>query len=321
MARLLLFVLLSAAQAQPAKQEWQEAFNAAMVKVDSQDFWTAERVLKRAHGFAARIGPESREMALTLNALAAVCQHVGRPVQAERYYLQALSVYEGASETEGKALATVSNNLARLYLENGRTADAEKLLRRALAARHGAADHPDLELVRTYEYLFIATYARKDYQAARSVSGRTLEFCRQVFGPEHPETALALNDRGVLDIGLGQSTEAIAYLTEALAIMERAHGRGHPGTVRILGNLGWAYYRAGETGRAELLLGEAVQSADAAFGAEDIQTAALLYKYAVVLRKLRRKPEARRFRKRSDEIFAKSPRLSPMDLTINYGHR
>jgi hypothetical protein len=103
--------------------------------------------------------------------------------------------------------------------------------------------------------------------------------------------------------------------------MEQAHGRRHPGTVRILGNLGWAHYRAGETGRAELLLGEAVQSADAAFGAEDIQTAALLYKYAVVLRKLRRKPEARRFRKRSDEIFAKSPRLSPMDLTINYGHR
>jgi hypothetical protein len=61
MAILVLCALLSAAQSQPARQEWLEAFNAAMVKVDSQDYWPAESALRRALGFAAKIGPESRE--------------------------------------------------------------------------------------------------------------------------------------------------------------------------------------------------------------------------------------------------------------------
>jgi tetratricopeptide (TPR) repeat protein len=188
-----------------------------------------------------------------------------------------------------------------------------------LAQRPDALDRPDRELVRTYEYLFVIAYKQRNYQKAAPLSRKTLELCQRVAGADHPETALALNDCGIVDIEGRRFADGIAHLTGALRILERRLGRSHTATVRVLANLGWAYGRVGQPARAEPLLREALQSAESVYGPEDVRTAEVLSKYADVLRNMNRKAEARELRKRSNEILAKSDRENAMGLKVDVG--
>jgi tetratricopeptide (TPR) repeat protein len=310
-------VLLMTASAQSTEQQWRTAFDAATTHIAKGDFSAAEKVLKSALGLASSFGLRSSQVAMTLNSQAIVHQHLGRPLDAEQYYRQAITIYESTPGAEGLALARVGNNLSRLYLDNGRETEAEKLLRRTLAQRPDALDRPDTEVVRTYEYLSVIVYRRHNYAEAAFFSRKTLEVCQLVLGAEHPETALALNDLGVLEVEERRFAEGIAHLTDAIRILQGTLGQRHPGSVGVLANLGWACARTRQPQRAEPLLREALESAEAVYGPADIRTAEVLSKYADVLRSMNRKAEAHQLRKRSNEIVVRSDRRNPMGLTVD----
>jgi tetratricopeptide (TPR) repeat protein len=58
-----------------------------------------------------------------------------------------------------------------------------------------------------------------------------------VLGPDHPDTALSLNNLGYLLRAQGQMSEARPYYERALAIYERVLGPDHSYTRTVRGNL------------------------------------------------------------------------------------
>jgi tetratricopeptide (TPR) repeat protein len=72
-----------------------------------------------------------------------------------------------------------------------------------------------------------------DYDAARPLYERALAIREQVLGPNHPETALALNNLAGLLYRQEDLSTARSLLEQSLAILQRALGPQHP-TARVV---------------------------------------------------------------------------------------
>jgi Tfp pilus assembly protein PilF len=75
-----------------------------------------------------------------------------------------------------------------------------------------------------------------------------------VFGPEHPEAALTLNNLGVVQRDLGDLAAARASLERALEIEQAAYGSDQPGIGITMANLGVVLFQLGERAAARKAL-------------------------------------------------------------------
>lgn len=67
-------------------------------------------------------------------------------------------------------------------------------------------------------------------------NGSTLAIREKTLGPEHPDTALTLNNLAMLYSNQGKYEEAVPLYQRALAISEKALGPEHPNTIVIRKN-------------------------------------------------------------------------------------
>jgi len=81
---------------------------------------------------------------------------------------------------------------------------------------------------------------------ARPYYERALAIKEKALGPDHPDTALSLNNLGALLDSMGNLAEARPYYERALAIREKALGPDHPDTAQSLNNLGGVLGAMGE---------------------------------------------------------------------------
>jgi CHAT domain-containing protein/Tfp pilus assembly protein PilF len=89
------------------------------------------------------------------------------------------------------------------------------------------------------------------YQQALPVAQQALEIREKELGPEHPDTAEALNQCGLLQYSLGAYVQAESLHRRALEIREKKLGPEHSDTATSLSNLGNVYYTTGAYARAE----------------------------------------------------------------------
>src|SRR5260370_839508 len=97
------------------------------------------------------------------------------------------------------------------------------------------------------------------YQEAIPIAERALEAAKRARGPEHPETADALNTLGLLLKKIRDYTKAEPLYQEALRIRQKVLGREHPDTAESLNNLALLYWAMGEYAKAEPPLQEALR--------------------------------------------------------------
>ena len=92
------------------------------------------------------LGPNSPNVATSLNNLANLYQAQGRYADAETLYKQSLAIGEKVFGPDHPDVARSLNNLAAVYHDQSRYADAEPLFKRSLAIREKALgpDHPDV---------------------------------------------------------------------------------------------------------------------------------------------------------------------------------
>jgi tetratricopeptide (TPR) repeat protein len=74
------------------------------------------------------------------------------------------------------------------------------------------------------------------YAEAEPLCKRALAITEKALGPEHPDTALSLNNLATLYISQGRYAEAEPLYQRALAIVEKALGPEHPNTAQALEN-------------------------------------------------------------------------------------
>lgn len=88
---------------------------------------------------------------------------------------------------------------------------------------------------------------------AVEVAKRALEVAKEIFGPEHPNVAVSLNNLATLRRMQGNYTEAEPLYNQALMIKEQNLGSDHPKVATSLNNLGRFYRPQGKYDEVVLL--------------------------------------------------------------------
>ena len=96
-------------------------------------------------------------------------------------------------------------------------------------------------------------YATGRYQEAIPLAQRALAITEKARGPEHPDTAVSLNNLAMLYQAISAYAEAAPLYEQALAIIEKALGPEHPNTAIALNNLAALYVTTAAYEKAEPL--------------------------------------------------------------------
>jgi eukaryotic-like serine/threonine-protein kinase len=250
-----------------------------------------------------RFGAGSVEAARSLGLLGNVQETAGQYAEAEKTYRAAADILERALGAENPQTAAARYSLAEVLAYVGKHEEGEKQFRLALAAqRKSLGDrHPDV--AQTLIALGLLEVNERRYPEADAAFTEALSIYRPL---NHPETGTCLRMLGLSLTAQEHYAEAAARFEEALAIFRRTRGEKDTLTLTALGNLGNAYLRLGDLGRAESLLREAVTGIETQFGAENDQLRAPLNQLGELLRQRGRTAEAMALHRRALAIQLKS---------------
>src|SRR6266511_4075716 len=214
------------------------------------------------------LGPESPDVAQSLNNLAIIYRDKGDYAKAEPLFQRAMAIYEKAVGPESPDVATSLNSLANLYRLKGDYAKAEPLVQRALAIREKALgpEHPDVAA--SLNNLGIIYRIKGDYAKAEPLCQRALAIWEKAVGPEHPNVATSLNNLAVIYRDKGDYAKAEPLYQRALAIWEKALGPESPDVAESLTSLAIIYRDTGDYAKAEPLYQRALDIYEKAFGPE-----------------------------------------------------
>jgi DNA-binding winged helix-turn-helix (wHTH) protein/tetratricopeptide (TPR) repeat protein len=199
--------------------------------------------LVRAIAAARRDGKAREE---TLRALMAAVATVYP--EAEEVFIHP-KTWPRARRLDALAFALVDGDIT---LPKGAEARAAELLHRLGAYKVGASG---------------------DYVQARVLLERALAIREEVLGPEHPDTAMSLNDLGFAVEHQGGLVEARSFYERALAINEKVLGPEHPATAWSLHDYSLLLLRVGDLVEARPLQERVLAIREKVFGPEHPHTA------------------------------------------------
>lgn len=120
-------------------------------------------------------------------------------------------------------------------------------------------------------------YQQGQYREAIPLAQRVLEIYEKVLGPEHPDTAAALNNLALFyDTTNDAYTKAKPLYERALSIREKVLGPEHPDTVKSISNLAGYYWNTGNFAKAESFFQRALAVREKVLGPEHPDTATSL---------------------------------------------
>jgi tetratricopeptide (TPR) repeat protein len=117
---------------------------------------------------------------------------------------------------------------------------------------------------------------RAQHAEAEPLYMRALAIREQQLGPQHPDTALNLNDLALLYKAQGKYAEAEPLFVRALAIREQQLGPQHPDTAQSLNDLAALYQDQGKYAEAEPLYVRALAIREQQLGPQHPNTASSL---------------------------------------------
>ena len=252
------------------------------------------------------LGPEHRDVAVSLNLLARLYFEQGRYAEAEPLAKRALAIWEGALGPEHPTIAGNLNLLARVYADSGRYAEAEPLYKRAVAIWEKAfgPEHPDVAMgLNNLANLYMD---EGRYAEAEPLHKRALAIREKLFGAEHPEVAMSLTNLGRLYFEEGRYAEAEPIRKQALAIWEKAFGTQRTEVAMGLKNLARLYAAQGRAAEAEPLYKWALAIWEKVLGPEHPNVAAALGSLASLYAEQGRAAEAEPLYKRALAIQEKA---------------
>jgi tetratricopeptide (TPR) repeat protein len=161
--------------------------------------------------------------AISLNNLGVMLYQSGRYGEALAVYRQALPIHREIYGVEHPEVATILNNIGRAALMVGQVEEAEPLLRQALAMTEKFEGSTHEDLVSPINSLAMIDAYRGRLDVALSEIRRADSIARL---PDHDEflDQVLLNEADI-ELAKGDRLKAAALLTEAKALLEKAHPR------------------------------------------------------------------------------------------------
>ena len=194
----------------------------------------AEQISRRAlAAIEARLGPEHPDAAVSLNNLALILGHEGRPAEAEALYLRSIDIMTRTLGVDHPFYGLPNGNLGNLYVDLGRFRDAEPFLKRALETnekgfRAGTSSccfrsgRPGLPL---------STDGHRG--AAEGYYQRALLLGEKLFGPEHRIVVSALSGLADLQMEASNASRAQQLFRRAITLGDKALGPDDPMMQRL----------------------------------------------------------------------------------------
>ncbi len=257
---------------------------------------------------------ETPESASLLGTLASVEQDMGEYLEAERSYLHALGVAT-RSQVDIERI-TILNNLGTLYLDTRQYSKAERVRDDLERMGPGAFEsYPALSALLQNLIASLEHARNRDDEAARHYE-QALRLFRSAQGPVSIDAAIVESNLGTLYWEAGQYGPAGDLFRQSIRDIKTASGPQNPALVRSLINLAGCENMSGHPNEAEALARSAVELSGKILGLDHPVTARAELQLASVLRKLRRKTEARELEKRAQALLRNASETSPARYTV-----
>jgi tetratricopeptide (TPR) repeat protein len=207
-----------------------------------------------------------KDLATSINNLAALYESQGRYSEAEPLFLQALELTQRLLGDEHPDVATSLNNLAFLYRSQGRYSEAEPLFLQALELRQRLLGDEHPSVATSFNNLALLYHSQGRYSEAEPLFLQALELRQRLLGDEHPDIATSLNNLAALYSFQGRYSEAEPLFLQALELRQRLLGDEHPSVAASINNLAALYHSQGRYSKAEPLCQTALKICEKQLG-------------------------------------------------------
>jgi tetratricopeptide (TPR) repeat protein len=298
---------------------WDELMQQGQLLQDQGQFREAESKFRSALRQAERSANSPTQQAAALSHLATVNADLGRMDNAAGFFDRAASILLKARGENDPALQTVRIELAGLYMRFGQLSSAAGLLNRVVAAQSKGPEISSLQMAQAWDALACLDSLQKKFPAAEKAARRAILALEDLKSSGETQLAVAsMHLASILD-SEGRTAEALAHAERAAEILERTVGI-HPVIAgEALMSLALLAASSGQTDRAETMSRQAVALIERVYGPEHAYTGWTLLLRTEVLRRLKRKQEAKVAEKRARQILASSGQVKRLGDTVPVG--
>jgi tetratricopeptide (TPR) repeat protein len=248
------------------------------------DTWTeCERYLPQAQQCAVLIADFQlilKEGALLLERLGSYCSQRAVSMEAERYLIQALSLYEHHLGADSLEAAQALSSLALLYYQDAQYQQAEVLHLRALKLREQLCGLDDPLTAESLHNLALVYGDQEHYQQAEQIYLQVLSLDEHIADSDPHETAKTLNNLGLTYYQQGKYAQAETAYQRALTLYRSILSSDHPDLAYTLNGLGTLAEKQGDYQQAEELYQQALAIREKTLGNEHPATAHSINKLA-----------------------------------------
>ncbi len=239
---LLLDIPCLAVEDSGKTADWQTHLKAAQQLQLAGNVTRAEREFQAALQAAKQVAPDGKSVAYVLGAIGTYYEQIGNFREAERCFLQSLAIWQRILGPDHFALARVISQLASVYLETGQLAKAQSL-RLESWVRRAEAQPPSSELEKLLENVAALDALRGHFAEAEKVLAHDLDVTAQ--RNDLVESAVILNNLGLVCFDSGRYSDAIRYLSRSLVRWEGLRSANDPNSALISHSLALAYEAEG----------------------------------------------------------------------------
>ena len=286
---------------------------------DQGQFREAESKFQSALKLTERSANSPTQQAAALSHLATVNADLGRMDNAAGFFDRAASILLKARGETDPALQTVRLELAGLYMRFGQLSRAAGLLNRVVEAQSKGPQISSFQMAQAWDALACLDSLKKKFPAAEKAARRAILVLEDVKGPGEMQLAVvSMHLANILD-SEGRTAEALAHAERAAEILERTAGMHPVIEGEALMSLALLSASSGQTDRAETMSRQAVALMERVYGPDHAYTGWTLLLRTEVLRRLKRKPEAKVAEKRARQILAGSGEVARLGGTVPVG--
>jgi tetratricopeptide (TPR) repeat protein len=258
--------------------------------------------VKLAAGWVAKWGFSIDDAGNLLNEGASFLRMRADYTAAEAMHKQSVALAEAAWPPDDERISGRLNNLAFVYLDQLRFEEAERLFARALQIAEATHVPDDSDLVLPLNNLGMLYVRMGRFEMAAPLIDRALALWRET-DDQAFFTALLLNNKAEVLIGLGRYDEALEFAERALNMRERIGNLEK--TARSYNTLAFLYFKLRRYADADAMFVKAIEAKEQVHGVQHTELIGTLERYAEFLSAEDRESEAANARMRSEAIQRK----------------
>jgi non-specific serine/threonine protein kinase/serine/threonine-protein kinase len=282
--------------------------NLGVLNVWQGHYAKADSVFQRSLRIQERaVGENHPDVVNTLINLGLVYMEQGRYPEAETTLRRGAVIAERVLGPSHPALARILNNLGGAFVDQERFAEAVPLLTRALDIKERALGPDHVDLWSTVANLGLAQTGAGRLSEAEALHRRSIGLLEATLGDTHPQVVDPLVYLAEVHLAQRRHGDAQRVLRRALRIA----GGEHPHYGRTVAALGEVYARTGRDREADSLFALGLAAEEKSLPPTHPEVRRIVTRYAILLRRLGRGPEATRLEARHSKEAAAAAVPSP----------